>query len=384
MSKVRVVLGFQGVQMPANAIRGIGRWSSEYAMALIHYCPGLVTAISVDTTLPVPALVGRLPNAVAILHGNEKPDDNRDDDRVIFHVLSPLEDLPIERIWPTWARDPAVGLVTTLFDMIPLLFPADYFRGALKRLLSVRYELHRQADATIGISRTTVDDAVRLLGIEPARAFVAGGGVSSRFRPPVGSRADVGALLEAIGVRAGFVLTIGNVDPRKNLPALIEAYAMIPKRVRCRHQLVITCSQGDAEHVNWLHALAANAGVYDDVVILPFVSDDTMVTMYQSCELMIYPSLYEGLGLPLLEAMACGAAVLASDVGPMSEIVGVPQALFDPSNAEAIASCLGAALNDDELLGSLRSEAVSRAAAYNWQTSTVEARAAYERAAWRA
>ena len=153
MSEPRVVLGMQGVQMPANALRGIGRWCTEYSLALAELSPGTIAAVSVDEQLAPPAVVSQLEaRGIPILPSGQPPADLSQGDYV-FHVLSPLEDLPLPRIWPKWAREPKVGLVATLYDMIPMLFPDDYFQGALKRLLQVRYELYRQAGATIGICK---------------------------------------------------------------------------------------------------------------------------------------------------------------------------------------------------------------------------------------
>ena len=367
----------QGAQMPANAIRGIGRWSTEFVLALLRYHPELVAGISVDPVLPLPGLVSVLPSHVPLLRSDEAPPGWRDGG-VVFHALSPLEDMSLDALWPFWARDPMVGLTTTLYDMIPLLFPTDYFAGALKRLLQVRYELHRQADSVIGISRTTVDDAVSLLGLERDRTFVASGGVNGRFRPHELGREGAKQELAASGLQPDFVLTIGNVDPRKNLRSLVTAYSLLPAELRKIHQLVITCSQGDTSYLQDLIDYAASVGVRQDVVVYPYVSDELMVLFYQACELMVYPSLYEGLGLPLIEAMASGAAVLASDVGPMREIVVDEHARFDPSSVVAISEALNRMLSDRTTTCRLRKAATREAAAHTWKQSISSAVSAYD------
>lgn len=368
--------------MPANAIRGIGRWTTEYVLALVAQRPDLVAAISVDDHLPLPTLVSRLPASVPVMRSTDGPPAAADG-RLVFHALSPLEDLTIARVWPRWACEPEVALVTTLYDMIPLLFPDDYFQGGLKRLLQVRYELHRTADATIGISRTTVDDAVRLLHLDPQRAFVASGGINARFVPPVGGNAEALRTVAKVGIRPGYVLTIGNVDPRKNVFALMQAFAGLPADLRDAHQLVVTCSQGDPEHLRKLNGDADRLGIADATVVLPFVTDDLMVSLYQGCDVMVYPSLYEGLGLPLIEALACGAAVIASNVGPMREIVTTPSALFDPYDPDAITACLRSVLTSPQQQRDLRAIAGVAAARHTWERSIGEAVRAYETAAAR-
>ncbi len=379
MSEPRVILGMQGVQMPANALRGIGRWCTEFIVSLLESHPGMVAGICVDDRLALPHLLARLGLDVPVFRTSDGPPAAlRSGD--VFHVLSPLEDLTIDRIWPVWARGPEVGLVATVFDMIPLLFPDDYFQGSLKRLLQCRYELYRQCDATLSISQATADDAVRLLELDPRRSFVAPGGISKRFVPPIDGRAAAAVALAPLGVEPGFILSIGNVDPRKNLPALIDAYSSLPATLRDRHQLVLTCSQADRAHLNMLIEGAGRRSVADRVVALPFVDDRTMLHLYSGCELMAYPSLYEGLGLPLIEASACGAAVVCSDVGPMRDIVSHPDARFDPSSVEAITGLLSRCLTEPALLEQFRSRAVADAARYTWSGSIDVATEAYRQA----
>lgn len=367
--------------MPANALRGIGRWCTEYSLALAELRPGTIAAVSVDEQLPLPRVVSRLlATGIPVLPTSQSPRE-LGDERLVFHVLSPLEDLPLERLWPKWARDPEVGLVATMYDMIPMLFPHDYFQGALKRLLQVRYEMYRQAGATIGISQATIDDAVRLLDLDPERTFVASGGISNRFAPHRSGRIAALSELSALGVRKDFLLTIGNVDPRKNVVPLMEAYSAMPTLLRQKHQLVVTCSQADEYHLGFLRRHAELFDIADQVIILPYITDDVMVRLYQSCALMVYPSLYEGLGLPILEAQACGAATLVSDVGPMREIVTEPAARFDPTDSAAVRERIEFALSAPIFLDQLRSTAVQNAARYSWAHSTSAALEAYRRAA---
>jgi glycosyltransferase involved in cell wall biosynthesis len=186
--------------------------------------------------------------------------------------------------------------------------------------------------------------------------------------------------LLALGVRPDFVLTVGNVDPRKNVLPLMEAYAALPVSLRQAHQLVVTCSQADDRHLQGLRSHAARLSIEDRVIILPFVTDDIMVSLYQACAVMVYPSLYEGLGLPIIEAMACGAAALVSDVGPMREIVTDTRARFDPSSSAGIGERLAFALSSPDFLDQLREKAVHEAARYTWANSTDAALAAYQRA----
>ena len=379
----RVVLGLQGAQMPANAIRGIGQWSNLFVQALVSHHPELVAAVSIDRRLPIPSVVQLLAEDVPVLFSEERPPvGNRE--RLVFHALSIFEALELTRIWPTWAQDPSVGLVVTVYDMIPSLFPQDYFQGVYRYLLESRYQMAQQADAVMAISRTTEEDVSRLLGVDQNQIVVVPGQVSERYSPYPTGRAGAHTLLpERLGIEPDFILSIGNVDPRKNLCPLIRAYASLPARLRECHQLVLTCSQADPEQLAPLRAVAAELGVGDRVILTSFVDYDTMVLLYQSCHTMVYPSLYEGLGLPVIEAMRCGASTLVSNVGALREIVHDRAGRFDPNDVEDIECKLRRVLDDPAFADRRRSQGISDGLRYTWEQSAQPVQEAYRLAARR-
>jgi glycosyltransferase involved in cell wall biosynthesis len=363
--------------MPANAIRGIGRWSNSFVEALVSHRPELVAAVSIDRRLPIPSVVQLLAEDVPVLFSEERPPVGNQE-RLVFHALSIFEALELTRIWPTWAQDPSVGLVVTVYDMIPSLFPQDYFQGVYRYLLESRYQMAQQADAVMAISRTTKEDVSRLLGVDQKQIFVVPGRVSERFSPYPAGRAGAHTLLpERLGIEPDFILSIGNVDPRKNLRSLIRAYASLPARLRESHQLVLTCSQAEPEQLAPLRAAAAEFGVGDRVVLTSFVDHDTMVLLYQSCHTMVYPSLYEGLGLPVIEAMRCGASTLVSDVGPLREIVHDRAGRFDPNDVADIECKLRRVLDDRAFADRRRSDGISDGLRYTWEQSAQPVQDAY-------
>jgi len=379
----RVVLGLQGAQMPANAIRGIGRWSSLYVRALLRHHPEIVAAVSIDRRLPIPSVVQLLPEEVPVLVSEEHP-VARDTERLVFHALSIFEDLELTRVWPLWAQDPSVGLVVTVYDMIPALFPSDYFQGPLRYLLESRYLMTQQADAVIAISGTTAQDVSDLLDIDPRQVFVVPGEPSEKFVPHPAGRAAAHALIEdRLRIEPDFILSIGNVDPRKNLRALIEAYACLPAHLRERHELVLTCSQASTTQLAPLRAAAGELGVGDRVVLTSFVDDDTMVLLYQACGAMVYPSLYEGLGLPVIEAMRSGAPTLVSDVSAMREIVGDPDGRFDPHDVGDMSSKLRRVLEEPVFAERRRAEGITDSLRYTWEQCAKATEEAYRLAAVR-
>lgn len=369
--------------MPANAVRGIGRWTSGYVQALVASRPELVAAVSIDRRLPIPSVVQLLPQDVPVVVSEERPAGGSED-RLVFHAFSIFEDLELTRVWPLWAQDPSVGLVVTIYDMIPARFPEDYFRGPLRHLLESRYRMAEQADAVIAISDTTARDVSRLLDVDPSRIFVVPGPHSEKFAPRAGGRSTAYALLaDRLPVEADFILSIGNVDPRKNLHALIEAYASLPPALQEAHQLVLTCSQAKDGQLDPLRALAADLGVARRVLLTSFVDDDTIALLYQACHTMVYPSLFEGLGLPVIEAMSCGASTLVSDVDALREIVRDSEGRFDPHDVADISSKLCRVLVDPVFAGRRRSDGIADSARYTWEGSSRAAEDAYRLAARR-
>lgn len=379
----RVVLGLQGAQMPANAIRGIGRWMSCFVQGLVRNRRDLIAAVSIDRRLPIPEVVSLLPEDVPVLVSEERPPVG-DSERLVFHAASIFEDLELDRVWPPWAQDPSVALVVTMYDTIPALFPDDYFQGPLRFLLESRYELLRRADAILADSVQTGRDTARLLDVDSTRIFVAPVELPGRFRPHAGGRAAAQALLpEELGIEPNFVLSIGNVDPRKNLAALLRAYACLPPTLRERHQLVLTCSQADDGHLALLRAMADAMGIGDRTVLTSFVDEDTMIRLYQACHTMVFPSLYEGLGLPAIEAMRCGACTLVSGTSALREVVHDPCGWFDPGDVADIGRVLRQALEDDEFADNRRAQAASDARHYRWDRADGPVVAAYHLAAQR-
>ena len=378
----RIVVGLQGAQMPANAIRGIGRWAHLYTLWLTERFPAAVAAVSVDGRLPIPAVLNSLPLDLPVLVSDESPLDV--EGPLVFHAMSVLEDLDLDRLWPAWARDPRVGLTITVHDMIPALYPSDYFQGAMQYLLASRYQMIRHAGSVVTNSRATAVDVQRLLCIDSSATFVAPVLVAPQFVPHPGGRSTAHAMIAGErGLDPDFILSIGNVDPRKNLTGLIRAYAALPPDLRAHHQLVLTCSQATPEHLSPLRALAEELGVGERLVLTTFVDDSTMVLLYQACHVMVFPSTYEGLGIPVAEAMRCGAATVVSDIPPMVELVTNPDARFDPHDIRAMSELLCRVLEDRAFAELRRIQGISDSVRLARQSSSSSVLDAYARASQR-
>ncbi len=231
----------------------------------------------------------------------------------VLHVSHVFENFGPPAVVPgAWPRIPGVVRSSTLYDLIPLRFPEHYLADpAFKAWYLAKLEILRDCDHLLAISETSRLDAIELLGLPGDRITTIWGGVDEeRFRPRVLAEDEIQSFRARHGLRKRFVIHAGGDDYRKNLEGAIAGFAEVPISVRQDVQLAIVCRLGDERRAA-LTKLAARKGLAAaDVVMTGFVSDDDLARFYNTCEAFVFPSLYEGFGLPVLEAMKSGAAVL--------------------------------------------------------------------------
>jgi glycosyltransferase involved in cell wall biosynthesis len=374
-----VVLGLQGAQSATNQGRGIARYIEEQAAALVRLDPERVAALDTDPRLPEPRLLARLPAAVARTAGTAPTPAPG-----AYHVMSPFEEVSLDRLWPAWARTGEVALVVTLYDLIPLVYDRDYLvTPPLRTYYRARLEMVRSADAVLAISAAAAADAVRLLGVERGRLHDISAGCSDHFAPAPGGADPLAAARAAVpGLRGEFLLYVGGLDVRKNVERLLEAYARLPAGRRAQVQLLVACRPEPA-HVRPLQRLARRLGIGGDLLLTGFVADDLLLALYRACLGHVMPSEYEGFGLPTLEAMRCGAAAVVSDIPSLRELVPDPEARFDPTSVDSIHGVLVRLLDDPDFRARRRARAAELAAPYTWERVAAASLDAYDRVARR-
>ena len=349
---MNVLYDVQGVQSRAHSERGIARYLLESALALERWHPGAVRQYLLNPDLAVPRSIEPL-----TLSGRLQLSDRAQiEDAAVYHVGSPIElDVPLHRLWPRAAQKAGVRLVATLYDLIPRVFQDVYLKDPFtQRSYDSRLELIRRADRILAISASTARDALDHLGVDPARVVVVGTGVSDQFRPaddPASPLAEVQASLPQI--EPGFILYTGGIEPRKNIDGLLKAHAALGEDLRSSTQLVVVCRVLPRER-KVLDRMLADLGIEDRVVFTGFVSDELLVALYRATGLFVFPSLYEGFGLPVAEAIACGAPVAVSRIPALTELIDEPAAQFDPRDPRSIAECVTRCLSDGQLMARLR------------------------------
>lgn len=260
---------------------------------------------------------------------------------------------------------PRGRVVSIVYDLIPLRLPAlfpgrDQFRRQVDRMV-------RRSAAIIAISRRTRQDLVELLAADPARVRVIYPGRGEAFRPAPPSRvADVATRL---GIHGRYVLYLGALGPHKNVPALLQAYQRARLEGGLGAKLVVagSLSWGD-------RALAAlkTLQVRGDVVLTGPIPGDDLPALYTGADCFVFPSLYEGFGLPVLEAMSCGTPVIVSDRGALPEVVGQAAISVDPEKPAALATAMCRVSADRALRARLAAAGLVQAERFSWSRSAAE------------
>lgn len=272
-----------------------------------------------------------------------------------------------------------VANVATLYDLIPLHNKAAYLgHPCTYRWYKQGLEMLRRCDMLFTISEWVRKDAIERLDLAPDRVINIGAAVDASFAPPDLDPATSAALRLRYGISRPFVLYNGGFDSRKNVPALIHAFAALPEALRTAHQLVIV-GRTEQEGMAQLVAAARKARLPKDCVIYTgFVPDKDLISLYAECALFAFPSLLEGFGLPPLEAMACGAAVITSNASSLPEVVGKHDSLFDPRHIHEITARMASVLGDPNYAEELRQYGRKRAAMFSWSAVANRALGALE------
>ncbi len=266
-------------------------------------------------------------------------------------------------------------MASYVYDAIPFLFQEHYLTEPLVATAMYRnLERLRRYDVLMSCSESTRADFLRLLGLADRQIVNvscdtrAGYFVPDRSEPLPVATARV---LNDLGIDRPFVFNLGGMDPgldRKNLFGLIEAFRLLPDSLRLTHQLVLTCSMTD-EFANRLRHFAADRGVADRLVLTNEVADSVVRILYQRCAAFAAASLYEGFGLNLLEAMRCGAAVVAGNNSSQPEVVGDGGLLVNAPDPTDIAEKLARILADKAFARELGRKGLEQSHRFHWETT---------------
>ena len=374
-----LTVGFDATAAARQAA-GIGRYTRELLQALarrrdnfsyrVYYCNG-------------GRLDGSMPQLDARFQVRALPVSDRVLNAVWHRSRMPL---PVQWIAgkfdvfhsPDFALPPTLGRpsVLTIHDAAFLTMPDCAYPTLRAYLQHVVPRSARRATRIIAVSENTRRDVIALMGIPPERVITVFEGVPGHFGPVArGAALDT---LRELGIREPYILCVGTLEPRKNYVRLLEAYALLRERGAIQ-RLVIAGRRG------WLYEpifrRLKELELEQSVQLIDRPSDAALMALYSACDLFAYPSLYEGFGIPPLEALACGAPVVCSGSSSLPEVVGDAALTFDPLDVEQFAASLERVLSDDAFRDDLRERGPRQAAQFSWERAACQTVEVYEAAA---
>jgi len=276
---------------------------------------------------------------------------------------------------------PTVPTVVTIHDLIPLILPA--YRGSplVRCYTQLVAAAARRAKAVITVSQASQRDIVRYLDIPPEEIYVTYEAADETFQP-VEDEAQLAAIHQKYALPERYLLYLGGFDQRKNLPALLRAFALLVNR-QPQAKLVIAGQLPARDSPLFPHPrrLISELGLEEKVIFTGWVPEEDKPVLLSEATAFVFPSLYEGFGLPAIEALACGTPVIASNRTSLPEVVGDGGILVEPTDVKALAEAMEILLVDEALRGELRQRALAQAAKFSWEQTARETLAVYRKVA---
>ncbi|MFC1975426.1 glycosyltransferase family 4 protein [Chloroflexota bacterium] len=267
--------------------------------------------------------------------------------------------------------------VVTVYDLSFLRYP-EAFRPFNRWYLS-QFTAHsvKQAQAVITISESTRQDVINFLGVPPERVHTIYCGSDENFRPLPAAKVE--AFKASRQLPDTFVLYLGTLEPRKNVDGLIRAYARWRERQPDAPPLIVAGGKGWYYHQ--IFELVESLNLTESIRFPGYIPQDELPLWYNAATLFVYPSHFEGFGLPVLEAMACGMPVITSTVSSLPEVTGKDgvACLVNPTDAEALAEVMNEVMADADLRASMSERGLARAAKFKWQKTARETVAIYQK-----
>ena len=405
-NRMRIMIDLQGAQTQSR-FRGIGRYTLALTQAMLRVAPNhdihlVLSGLFPDTIEPITQLlaghiarsnihVWHAPNRVSYYNSKNTQRQERAQ-KIYSHFLLGLKpDVVLLTSLFEGYSDDAVTCITPLadkvpcavifYDLIPLLNPAlyldpnplfaNFYRDKIAQL--------EKAQMWLAISESAAQEGIAALGLPSSKVVNISAACDALFYPRTISPQESSSTLQALGITESFILYTGGSDARKNLPRLIRAYAQLPEHLKNQYQLVFAGGMS-AGNFNALQRTMKEANVpLDRVCFTGYISDEQLANLYNLCALFVMPSLHEGFGLPPLEAMICGAVVIAANTTSLPEVIGEPNALFDPYDEAQICQKMELALTDESLRTHLRTHGLAQAQKFSWDKSATRTVRALEK-----
>lgn len=270
-----------------------------------------------------------------------------------------------------------IASVITVHDLAFLYYP-QYLVPEARRYYGQIGAAVKSAEAIIAVSQHTKKDLIEQLGVPEGKVHVVYEAANPLYRP-LGEVA-FGSPQRVVAIPQPYILFVGTLEPRKNLPALLRAMAQIKgQRASRTPRLVMAGGKG------WLYQesldLVGQLGLTEETLLFGPAAPEELLWLYNRAELLVLPSVYEGFGLPVVEAMACGTPVVVSRTSSLPEVAGDAGLLVDPADSEALAEAICRVLDDQALREKMRQAGLQQAGRFSWESTARETLDVYHKAA---
>lgn len=402
---MRIVIDLQGAQSESR-YRGIGRYSLELAKEMVrqrgeHEILIVLSGLFPETITPIKdAFKELLPiENILIWHAsgpvfgfgwgdtkrrhqaelireqflvNLKPD--------IVHITSIIEGYADNAVHSIGFSPTRMLTAVTSYDFVRLIYKEIYLtpNPKLELLYKEKLEHLSRANLWLAISDSSRLETIEYLGVDPSDVVNISAAADSKFKPLYVDHDTEQYLRQKFGLHRPFIMYSGASDPRKNLLRLIKSFAELPLGIRNNTQLAIVGKLPKIDRTTFEAHIKSCGLNSDHVVITDAVTDEEMILFYNLCELFVFPSWHEGFGLPVLEAMSCGAPVICSNTSSLPEVLGRQDALFDPFDERAMTAKMEEVLINPIFREELIRHGLAQSKHFSWEKSAKKALAALE------
>lgn len=404
---MRILIDVQGAQSTSRH-RGIGRYTLSHALAIARNREAHEVFLLLNGMLPDAirhvrdAFSAYLPqDNIHVWHALAPVDAGQPEDSTRRQIATELRNEVIRQVAPDiflvsslfegfqenvitdlLPRHHNALVAMTFYDAIPYIYKETYLRPnpAYENFYRQRSQQIPSADLVLAISASSGQEVVAHFDIAAEKVVTISSAADEQFRLRTYSTSETAGLNQRLGIQKPYLMYVSATDTRKNHLGLIRAFGLLPANLRDQYQLVLAGQLPDHHRAQFQAEASACKLQPNSLVITGHISDEDMVQLYNQCTLFVFPSWHEGFGLPVLEAMSCGAATLGANTSSIPEVIGWDRALFNPHDPADIAQKIAEALNDQAFFDALRAHALQQARHFTWDATALKTLRAMEAA----